>query len=476
MIRRIRTLATLTIGLAILSGCAVGPDYHRPSAPVPARYEILKGWAPARPAAHAPKGAWWRGFQDPLLDRLEPQVAVSNQTVRTAYYHWRQSRAFVREAEGQLFPSAGLTGSAGHSHASFTGVSTASLEGSASWVLDLWGQIRRSVEESRAVAEESQATLANATLSEQAALATALIDLRIADADTALLRKTVTAYQASLRIVENQVAAGTAPPSDVLTARTALEGAKAQLLNAGVARAEYAHAVAVLAGRLPEDLRIRRSRTLPVLPAIPVGVPSTLLERRPDIAADERAMAAANAAIGVQIAAFYPTITLSAAGGLSGNPLGALFSAASEVWSFGANAALGLFEGGARRAAVGAAWDAYRAAVATYRGDVLAAFQQVEDNLSTLHILAREARVQNAAVRDAAHAVRIALNEYQSGTVAYTAVATAQVTLLGDQQTALSIHQQRLLAAVDLIQALGGGWSAVDLQTGASQERKPVVR
>jgi NodT family efflux transporter outer membrane factor (OMF) lipoprotein len=467
MIRMRYSLAAL-LPLIALSGCAVGPTYHRPFAPVPTHYQRLPGWTQAVPAAAGPKGDWWTGFHDPLLDKLEPQVAVSNQTVRVDYYAWRQSRAFVTEARGQLFPSVALGGSAGESQARGLAVSSGSLLGSVSWLPDIWGQIRRNIEERRASAQESAAILANATLSEQAALAADVIDLRVADADIALLRKTVRAYRASLRIVKNQIAAGTAAPSDLITARTALEGARASLINAGVARAEYAHAVAVLVGRLPGVLAIPPSTALPTLPAIPVGIPSTLLERRPDIAAAERAMAAANAAIGVQIAAFYPTITLSAAGGFSASPLGALFTVANQVWSLGTDAAINLFEGGARRAAVGAAWDVYKADVANYRGTVLTTFQQVEDNLSTLRILAHEAAVEARAVRDAGRAVQIALNEYQSGTQDYTTVVSAQVTLLADQQTALNIRQQRLLAAVDLIQALGGGWSSADLT------KKPV--
>ncbi len=467
---RTRYRLAAPLALFVLAGCAVGPSYHRPSAPVPTRYKGFPGWTQARPAAAGPKGTWWTGFHDPLLDRFEPQVAVSNETVRADYYAWRQSRAFVAEARGGLFPSIGLTGSAGENHAQRLTVSSGSLQGGASWVPDIWGQIRRNVEERRASAQESEATLANATLSEQAALATDMIDLRIADADIGLLQKTVRAYRASLRIVRNQVAAGTAAPSDLLTARTELEGARASLINAGVARAEYAHAVAVLVGRLPETVRIPPRKMLPRLPAIPVGVPSTLLERRPDIAAAERAMAAANAAIGVQIAAFYPTITLSASGGFSGAPLNTLFAVANQVWSLGTDAALNLFEGGARRAAVGAAWDAYRADVANYRGTVLAAFQQVENNLSSLRILAQEAAVEDQAVHDARRAVQIALNEYQAGTQDYTTVVSAQVTLLADQQTALNIRQQRLLAAVDLIQALGGGWSNAGLAKNAPPE------
>lgn len=444
----------------LLTSCEVGPTYHRPSAPVPARYTELPGWAKAIPAATLPKGNWWTGFGDPVLDRLEPEVAVSNQTVRTDYYRWQEARDLVQEAKSQLFPSVGLLGSVVRARTSQITAASAAVSASASWELDLWGGIRREVEQTTAIAQESQATLANATLSEQALLATNLIDFRVADAEIDLLKRTVRAYRASLRITENQAAAGVASPSDVITARAQLEGARSSLTNAGIARAEYRHALAVLVGRLPEALNAPPVAALPKLPKIPVGVPSTLLERRPDIAADERAVAAANAAIGIQIAAFYPTMTLSASAGYSGSPIDALFSVANQVWSLGTDAAVGLFEGGARSAAVQAAKASYQAAVATYRADVLAAFQQVEDDLASLRILARQQVLQDATVRDAARAVQIALNEYVAGTQAYTAVVTAQTTLLADQETDLVVRQSRLLASVGLIEALGGGWTA----------------
>lgn len=455
----------------LLVGCEVGPNYHPPSAPVPARYTELSGWARAAPAATLPKGDWWVGFGDPELDQLEPEVAISNQTVRADYYRWQEARDLVQEARSQLFPSVGLLGSAVRSQTSQIMAANAAVSGSASWELDLWGGIRREIEQTAAVAQESQATLANATLSEQALLATNLIDFRVADAEIELLKRTVQAYRASLRVTENQAAAGVASPSDVITARAQLEGARSSLINAGIARAEYRHAIAVLVGRLPEALSAPPATTLPKLPEIPVGVPSTLLERRPDIAADERAVAAANAAIGIQIAAFYPTITLTASAGYSGSPIDTLFSVANQVWSLGTDAALGLFEGGARSAAVNAAKASYKAAVATYRTDVLAAFQQVEDDLASLRILARQQVLQDATVRDAARAVQIALNEYEAGTQAYTTVVTAQTTLLADQETDLAVSQSRLLASVDLIEALGGGWSAHELSDAEEPPR-----
>ncbi len=476
MIRPIRgTVSALAL---LLAGCTVGPNYHPPSVQVPAKYKELPGWVKAAPADAAPKGDWWTGFNDPLLDRLEPLVVVSNETVKADFANYQQARALVQEAEAQFFPTLGLTGSATRERAQ-TALGSSALnsagttEGSVSWEPDLWGKVRRDVEEAQATAQESQATLANTTLSEQALLATDIVDIRVEDAQIVLLQQTVTAYKASLQITENQATAGIAAPSDVITARTTLEGAQANLINAGAARAESEHAIAVLVGHSPEDFSIPRSSVIPTLPDIPIGVPSTLLERRPDIAADERAVAAANAAIGVTVAAYYPTITLSAEGGFSGNPIGALFSVANQVWSLGTDASFDLFEGGARSAAVAAADDAYNAAVATYRGAVLTAFQQVEDQLSSLRILAQQQLVADAAVRDAGHGVQLALNEYQAGTQNYTTVTTAQATLLTDQESALSIREQRLIASVSLIEALGGGWSSYDLSGAPAPDMLP---
>ena len=462
----------------LLGGCMVGPDYHRPQVPMPAQYKELPGWTAAAPdAAEAPKGDWWTAFNDPLLDELEPMVSVSNQTVQQAYANYQQAQAEVQVARASLFPSLGITGSASKqrsgsgsalssSGSSRRAVSTSgSLEGSVSWAPDLWGKVRRSVEESKANAQASQATLANATLSEQIALAEAVIELRITDADIDVLQKTVDAYTESLRVVENQGTAGTAAPSDVITARTQLESAKSSLIALGVTRAQYVHAIAVLVGKNPEDLDIPHSTSLPALPTIPAGMPSTLLQRRPDIAIAERDMAAQNAAIGVAVAAYYPDLTLSASDGFSQSPLVGLLHVANHVWSLGADASETVLDFGARHGQVAAAKAAYEAAVANYRGTVLTALRDVENDLSNLRLLAQQADVQDAVLRDATQGAQIALNEYQAGTVDYTTAATAQATQLSAQQSALNITQQRLLDTVSLIGDMGGGWSADQLNT-----------
>jgi NodT family efflux transporter outer membrane factor (OMF) lipoprotein len=466
--------ASLTM---LLGGCMVGPDYHRPQVTAPVQYKELPGWTVATPAAATPTADWWTGFNDPLLNQLEPMVSVSNQTVRQDYANYQEALAEVQEARSALFPTIGVSGSAtkqrnasgnlgnlGSNALSAHPISTAgSLEGNVSWAPDLWGKVRRTVEENKANAQASEATLANATLSEQVALATALIDLRVTDVNIDLLQKTVDAYTEFLRVVGNQGTAGTAAPSDVISARTQLENAQASLIALGVARAKDAHAIAVLVGKNPEELDIPHSTALPTLPTVPVGVPSTLLQRRPDIAVAERQMAAQNAAIGVAVAAYYPNFSLSAADGFSQSPLAGLLHIANHVWSLGADVSETVFDGGERHAQVAVAKAAYEATVANYRGTVLTAFENVEDDLSGLRILAQQGAVLDSAVQDATRGAEIAINEYQAGTVDYTTAAIAQATQLSTQESALNVQQQRLLDTVSLIGDLGGDWSASEL-------------
>lgn len=460
----------LTLSIA-LSGCMVGPDYKQPPMAAPAAYKEAPGWVQAQPADAIPKGEWWAVFNDPELNQLEPLVAINNQTLAADYAAFEQAEAITDEVRGQLFPTIGLTGSATRAGTGGSGAgsgphTSGAFEGSVSWSPDIWGKIRRQIQVNNAAAQASAADLANATLSEQSLLATDYVDLRGSDAQINLLQQTVAAYQRSLQITQNQFNAGVATPLDVITARTQLEGAQAQLISAGEARAQYEHAIAVLVGHAPADLSLPAGPQIANVPEIPVGVPSTLLQRRPDIAAAERVMAETNAQIGVAIGAFYPTISLSALGGFSANPISGLFSASNALWSLGSSASETLFNGGARSATVAAAKFGYQNSVATYRQTVLTAFQQVEDDLSNLRILAQQAQVEQAAVNDAARAVQIALNEYQAGTQSYTTVVSAQATLFNDQQTALNVQQSRLLASILLIQALGGGWQTSDLPKG----------
>lgn len=467
---------------AVLGGCKVGPNYHRPDVPVAPQYKELPGWIVATPEDKTFKGDWWTDFNDDLLNQLEPMVAVSNQSVRQSYANYSQALAEVKVAEAQLFPTIGVTGAVTRARDSSTVASVAangsitygkgssivnsgSVEATASWTPDIWGSVRRLIEENKAIAQADEATLANATLSEQTLLATTLIELRMADADIDLQQSAVDAYQKAFQIVEQQASAGIAatPPSAVITARVAWETAQANLIGLGVARAQYAHAIAVLIGKNPEDLDIPHSTTVPALPTVPVGVPSTLLQRRPDIASAERTMAAQNATIGIAVAAYYPTVPLSAAAGFSQAPLDGLLHSANEVWSIGASATETLADFGERHAEVAVAKAAYAAAVASYRQTVLSAFADVENDLSGLRILADEAKALAVAVNDSIRGTDIARAEFEAGTVDYTTVAVAQETQLADQQTQLSVQQSRLLAAVSLIGDLGGGWSAEQL-------------
>ncbi len=503
--------------LLSLSGCLVGPDYHRPAAVIAPHFKegppALPGWKYASPQDAAPKGPWWTIYDDPLLDTLEPQVAVSNQTLRADEAAFRVAVTLVRTAQASLYPTltgapsvtrseSGRNASSGilttglgtsTTSSAIGGASTVSsaggiggaqsytftnyqLEGTADWEIDLWGRIRREIESQVANAQSSAATLANAELSIQASLATAYFELRTSDALIDLLTTTVANYQRSLTITQNQYTVGVAARSDVITALTQLQGAQSQLINAGVARAQYEHAIAVFAGRPPADLTIPHSPLTGAVPDVPVSLPGDLLERRPDISSAERAMASENALIGEAIAAYYPTVTLSGVFGYSGDPIDTLIQKANRLWSLGAAASETLFNGGARTAAVQQARANYDEAVATYRGTVLSALQGVEDNLSNLRIYAQQEVVAREAVVSARQATQISVNQYRAGIIAYTTVVTNQNIELTDEESLLTVEQNRVLASVALVQALGGGWRTADLPSkGSLQSWSPLV-
>jgi NodT family efflux transporter outer membrane factor (OMF) lipoprotein len=471
--RSLRFVLALTLFVA---GCMVGPDYKKPDAPVSPAFKESKGWKISTPRDAIDKGAWWSVYDDPELDRLERMVEVSNQTVKQFEAQYRNAVALVGEARAGLFPTATLTpsvtrgtiggGGGGGSGASSGGRGPGtiySVEGAVSWDLDVWGKVRRQVESNVAGAQLNAADLANAKLSAQATLATDYFDLRAEDSLEQLLRETVAAYQHALDITKNQYRAGTSSSADYVTALAQLQSTQAQLVGVGVQRQTYEHAIAMLTGHAPSDLTIKPGRLASAVPVLPPGLPSTLLERRPDIAASERQMQQENALIGVQIAAYYPDISLSALGGFEGNQLSNLFSIANRVWSLGATGAETVFSGGARPAAVEAARATYDQYVAVYRQTVLTAFQQVEDALSSLRILEQQAAAEAIAVKSTQKALDVTFNEYRAGTVAYTSVITEQALLLGDQQTALSVQQSRMVESVALIEAVGGGWTANEL-------------
>ena len=453
--------------LTLLSSCEVGPDYHRPGAPVPAAYKELPpppaGWSDAKPADGHGGGDWWTVFNDPDLDQLETRLDRDNQTIKESYYAYQNARALVGEARAGLFPTLGATGGISRARTDNIISNSGNLQANASWDLDVWGRVRRDIESTVAGAQSLAADLANARLSEQALLATTYFQLCYQDQLTLLLRQTVDFYRRSLVITQNQVQFGIAAQSDVITARAQLDTAQSSLINAGVGRTQDEHAIAVLIGVPPAQLTLKQRTLATRLPVIPVALPSVLLQRRPDIAAAERAMQQQNAQIGVAIAAYYPDISLSALLGYSADPVQALFHTANEIWSAGLTVTQQIFEGGLRHAEVRAAQADYDQSVATYRQTVLAAFQQVEDNLSGLRILAQQQQVQEEADSDAARAVQIALNEYQLGTQAYTLVITEQTLLLSNQETLLDIILTRLTDTVTLAQALGGGWDTSQL-------------
>ena len=458
------------VALAGLAACEVGPDYEQPTAPVPASFKEIDGWKPSHPEEAASGTAWWSVYKDPLLDDLEKQIDISNQTLKASAAAFRQASALVQEARSAFFPTLGADASAvrsgtgsGGKNGQATFKSQFDLTGNLSWEIDVWGRIRRQVEASYASAEASAADLAAARLSAQSALATDYLDLRINDELRRLLDATADADQKSLDITQNRYAQGTAAKSDVAQALAQVEGVRAQLINVGVQRAQLEHAIAVLVGKPPADFSIEAMPLNIDVPVVPPGVPSTLLERRPDIAASERAAASANAQVGVAIAAYYPSITLSASYGLVSSAIQNLFRASNAVWSVGPQAAETLFDAGLRSAQVAAARASYDQTIANYRQTVLAAFQQVEDELAALRILERQAEVQDRAVKASEEAEALILNQYKAGTVAYTNVITAQTVSLGNKQTALAILQSRLTASVVLIEALGGGWTAADL-------------
>ncbi len=486
--RRVRPLARLpatTLLATALGGCMVGPDYHRPAAVQPLLLKEIApppGWAFADPNyALLPRGAWWTLYDDPVLNDLESQIDISNQTIKQAEAAYRQSRALIDEARASLFPSAsgnaGVTrdGIGGGAHPlSFKGIPTGPDHGfigttrystgtDANWQIDVWGQIRRQIESQVAAAQLSDADLANARLSAQATLATDYFNLRYEDSLQTLLSQFVAYYEESARITGNEYAAGTVASTDLLAAQTQVATTKAQLVSVGVLRAEYEHAIAVLTGHPPSDLSLAPGALTGTIPPIPVAVPSALLQRRPDIAAAERNMEEENALIGVAVSAFYPVISLSAAASYAGNPIGSLIQVANRTWSLGANAVETLFNGGERTAAVRAARASYDAAVANYRETVLAAFQNLEDDLSSLRILAQEAQAQALAVDLANQTVTVALNQYEAGTTIYITVLTDQTTALSNAESALSIQQQRIAASVDLVADLGGGFTAAQL-------------
>ena len=456
----------------LLAGCAVGPDYKKPDAPAAPRFKEAEGFREAQPRDQLPRGSWWSVFGDPALDELMQRVDISNQNIKVAEARLRQARGVADQARAGLFPTVNANASGirtkspslPNAPSSATGAVDNWAAGlSASWDLDLWGKVRRTVEADKANIQVSAAQVEAARLSARATLAQNYFALRVADTTKRLLEDTVAAYQRSLELTQNRYKAGVAARVDVVQAEVQLKSAQAQLIDIGVSRAQLEHAIAIQLGDVPANFALTRSDLAVKMPQVPLALPSDLLERRPDIAAAERSMAAANAQIGVAKAAYFPTLSLSSALGYRGTNYLTLFVPAGRFWSLGASAAETIFDAGARGAVTDQAIAAYDAQVATYRQTVLTGYQEVEDNLAALRILEEEATLQDEAVQGARQVVELTNNQYAAGVVSYLNVITAQATALNNERTAVNLAGQRLTASVGLIRALGGGWTAAEL-------------
>lgn len=452
----------------IVGGCSVGPDYKKPSNAFPNTFKEIKGWKQANPRDIELSDKWWEIFKDPRLNALEQQINIGNQSIAQAEAQFRQSQSMVQTATAAYFPTANASASASR----FKAISgeTKAVSGvkylfntalSVAWEPDIWGSVRRQVESSRANAQASAATLQALRLSTQATLAQDYFLLRVFDAQIKLLNDTVKTYQKTLTITENRYAVGMAAKSEIVQAETQLQSAQAQAINIEVQRAQVEHAIAILIGKTPAEVSIPVGSLNTFLPAIPVSIPSELLERRPDVAIAERQAAAANALIGVAKAAYFPTLNLAANNGQQNNSVSNLMNSASRYWTLGPAAfAIPLFDGGFRGAQMQQTIDAYDASVAAYRQAVLVSFQEVEDNLAALRILEQEMLVQNKAVESAQKAVLLTTNQYKAGTISYLNVMIDQAAALANEKTAVDLQGQRLTAAVLLIKALGGGWKS----------------
>ncbi|BEV15874.1 efflux transporter outer membrane subunit [Herbaspirillum sp. DW155] len=479
---------------ALLGGCAVGPDYVRPAMELPQAYKEQGPWKVAAPRQVDDRQRWWEAYGDPVLNDLIAQANAANQTIQQAAAQYRQAQATAAVARASLWPTVGAQAGATRAQTNTNGVqrlgNTYTVGLNASWEADLWGRIRRGTEAGDANAEASAASLAAARLTIQATLAQDYLQLRVTDLQKDLYRRTVAAYTRSLQLTSHQYQAGTALRSDVAQAETQLRAAQAQLIDLEATRNQLEHAIAMLIGKAPaaftlaplpaadasdEAMDANARRLQASLPQIPAGLPSDLLERRPDIANAERLAAAANANIGVARAAYFPTLTLSTSGGYSNASFADLFNTPGRVWSLGAALAETLFDGGARSARNDAAVAAYDAAAAQYKQTVLAALQDVEDNLSTLRVLDQESAVQAQAVQSAQLAERLAMSQYRAGTVTYLSVVTSQATSLTNQRSAVTLLGRQLVASVALIKATGGGWQAGQADP-ASQQAPTAAR
>jgi NodT family efflux transporter outer membrane factor (OMF) lipoprotein len=471
--------ALLSASAIVLAGCTVGPNYQRPSAPpAPAAYKELPPpnppngtWKQAQPSDALIKGKWWEIYNDPRLNDLEEKLTVSNQNLKAATQQYLEAREQVRVARSFYYPTVSAGPSISRQHTTSNSpsatqgltFSTYALTGQVAWEVDLWGQIRRTVEQARANAQASAADLANIELSLRSELAFDYFEMRGLDTQKQLLDDTVAADTDYLQLTQTRFKGGVVTDVDVAQAQTQLESVRAQDIDVGVARAQFEHAIATLIGVTPSSFSLPFMPLTLLLPQIPTGVPSQLLERRPDIAGAERRTDAANAQIGIAISAYYPNVTLSGAGGFQSAHAGTWVQGPSSLWSLGGSAIELLFDAGRRHALTDQAREAYDAQTAFYRQSVLNAFQEVEDNLAALRILNDEAATQNAAVEASIRSLNLSTSRYKGGVTTYLEVLIAQTTQLTNQRTQADITTRQFAASVQLIKALGGGWDTSQL-------------
>ncbi|ALI03780.1 multidrug resistance transporter [Pseudomonas sp. FW306-02-F02-AA] len=472
-------LLSLSLSVLMLSACAIGPDYQRPTVAEPAQYKQADGWRQATPSDSLARGAWWELYGDQQLNGLVEKLNSANQTVAQSEAQYRQAQALVRSARGAFFPTVDL--SAGKTRSSQgTGSSSSSLSSTnsgirdtyntqlgVSWEADVWGKLRRGLEADKASAQASFADLAAMRLSQQSELVQNYLQLRVIDQQKRLLQATVENYQRSLQMTENQYRAGVSGKDAVAQAQTQLKSTQADMVDLIWQRAQFENAIAVLIGLPPADFNLAETQNIPALPQVPLSLPSQLLERRPDIASAERSVIAANANIGVAKAAYYPDLTLSMSGGYSSSTYSNLISLPNRFWSVGPKLAMTLFDGGQRSAEVDRTEAAYDQTVAKYRQTVLDGFREVENYLVQLKVMEDEAAVRQEALDAARESLRLTLNQYKAGLIAYLDVVVVQATALSNERSVLTLQQSRLIASVNLIAALGGGW---DGQTQISEK------
>lgn len=463
-------LAGAGLCLVMLSACTLSPDYQRPELATPAQFKQAEGWTQANPSDAIARGAWWELYGDAQLNALVEELNRSNQTVAQAEAHYRQAQALVRSSRASLFPSLELSAGKTRS-AQGTGSSSSSLSNNSSgirdtynaqlgvsWEVDLWGKLRETLSANQASAQASLADMAAIRLSQQSELVQNYLQLRVIDEQKRLLEATVAAYERSLKMNQNQYRAGVAGPDAVAQARTQLKSTQADLIDLAWQRAQYENAIAVLMGKAPANFALAATQSIPTLPQIPVALPSQLLERRPDIAAAERSVMAANANIGVSRAAYFPDLSLSMSGGYSSSSFNNWIELPNRFWSVGPQLALTLFDAGKRSAEVDRTVAVYDQTVAQYRQTVLDGFKEVENYLVQLKVYADEAVVRQEALEAARESLRLTENQYKAGLIGYLDVVNVQTTALSNERSALTLLQGRLLASVQLIAALGGGW------------------